>query len=37
MITNKDSAGWTLTYFGVSLGMGLASGILVGLLLKLLG
>ena len=36
-ITNKDAAGWMLTYFGVTLAIGLISGLLVSLILKALG
>lgn len=33
-ISNKDVAGWSLVYVGISVGMGLLAGILIGLLLK---
>lgn len=33
-ISSKDVAGWSLVYVGISVGVGLVGGILVGLLLK---
>jgi hypothetical protein len=33
-ISNKDVAGWSLVYVGISVGIGLVGGIIIGLLLK---
>lgn len=36
IITNVDAAGWSLVFVGIALGLGLACGTVVGLLLKCL-